>query len=57
MSQSEDYLKEAFAADSQIKRKYQAFAAQAEGNKESERTFRFADGVEIIHAVLYQKML
>ncbi|HOU51386.1 MAG TPA: rubrerythrin family protein [Smithella sp.] len=31
--------------------------AKAEGNKEAERTFHFANEVEKIHAALYQKML
>jgi len=32
-------------------------AAKAEGNKEAERTFHFANEVEKIHAKLYQQML
>src|SRR4030043_227287 len=32
-------------------------AAKAEGNKEAERSFNFANEVEKIHAGLYQKML
>jgi rubrerythrin len=32
-------------------------AAQAEGNKEAERTFNFANEVEKIHAALFQKAL
>lgn len=32
-------------------------AAKAEGNKEAERTFHFANEVEKVHAALYQKML
>lgn len=32
-------------------------AAKAEGNKEAERTFHFANEVEKIHAGLYQQML
>jgi rubrerythrin len=31
--------------------------AKAEGNKEAERTFHFANEVEKIHAALYQQML
>jgi rubrerythrin len=31
--------------------------AKAEGNKEAERTFNFANEVEKIHAMLYQQML
>lgn len=121
MSKSEQYLKEAFAGESQANRKYLAFAvaaekegfpqaaklfraaaeaetvhahnhlrvlkgikstkenlqeavagethefkkmypemiaaAKAEGNKDAERTFRFANEVEKGHADLYQKLL
>lgn len=121
MSKSEEYLKEAFAGESQANRKYLAFAAaadkedypqaarlfraaaeaetvhahnhlrvlkgikstrenlkeavggethefqtmypemitaaKAEGNKDAERSFRFANEVEKIHAHLYQKLL
>jgi rubrerythrin len=121
MSKSEEYLKEAFAGESQANRKYLAFAiaadkegypqaarlfraaaeaetvhahnhlrvlkgvsstkenlkqavngetdefktmypemitaAKAEGNKDAERSFRFANEVEKIHAQLYQKLL
>jgi len=32
-------------------------AAQAEGNKEAERTFKYANEVEKVHASLYQKLL
>jgi rubrerythrin len=32
-------------------------AAKAEGNKEAERSFRFANEVEKVHAVLYEKLL
>lgn len=32
-------------------------AAQAEGNKEAERTFSYANEVEKVHAELYQKLL
>lgn len=32
-------------------------AAQAEGNKEAERTFNFANAVEKVHAALFQKAL
>jgi rubrerythrin len=32
-------------------------AAQAEGNKEAERTFSYANEVEKVHARLYQKLL
>lgn len=32
-------------------------AAQAEGNKEAERTFSYANDVEKVHAELYQKLL
>ena len=31
-------------------------AAQAEGNKEAERSFNYANEVEKIHAALYQKV-
>jgi rubrerythrin len=32
-------------------------AAKAEGNKEAERSFRFANEVEKVHAALYEKLL
>lgn len=32
-------------------------AAKSEGNKDAERSFRYANAVEKIHAALYQKML
>ncbi|MFB0508632.1 MAG: rubredoxin-like domain-containing protein, partial [Thermodesulfobacteriota bacterium] len=32
-------------------------AAKADGNKEAERTFNFANDVEKIHAQLYMKLL
>lgn len=53
-------LQEAVAGEThEFKSMYPAMieAAKAEGNKEAERTFHFANEVEKIHAGLYQKML
>lgn len=52
MSKTEDFLKEAFAGESQANRKYQAFAAKAdkEGNPQAARLFRAASEAEAIHA-------
>ncbi|OGP73293.1 MAG: rubrerythrin [Deltaproteobacteria bacterium RBG_16_49_23] len=52
MSKSEQYLKEAFAGESQANRKYLAFAAKAdqEGYPQVARLFRAAGEAETIHA-------
>jgi rubrerythrin len=53
-------LQEAVAGEThEFKSMYPAMieAAKAEGNKEAERTFHFANEVEKIHAGLYQQML
>jgi len=52
MSKVEDFLKEAFAGESQANRKYLAFAAKAdkEGHPQVARLFRAAAEAETIHA-------
>lgn len=52
MSKTEDFLKEAFAGESQANRKYQAFAAKAdkEGYSQAAKLFRAASEAEAIHA-------
>lgn len=52
MSRTENYLKEAFAGESQANRKYLAFAAQAEkeGFMQAARLFRAAAEAETVHA-------
>ena len=52
MSKSEEYLKEAFAGESQANRKYLAFAAKAdqEGYPQVGRLFRAAAEAETVHA-------
>jgi rubrerythrin len=52
MSRSEDFLKEAFAGESQANRKYLAFAARAdhEGFPQIARLFRAAAEAETVHA-------
>ncbi|HUH66449.1 MAG TPA: rubrerythrin family protein [Syntrophales bacterium] len=52
MSKTEQYLKEAFAGESQANRKYLAFAAKAdqEGYPQVARLFRAAGEAETIHA-------
>ena len=52
MSKSEDFLKEAFAGESQANRKYLAFAKQAErdGHPQAARLFRAAAAAETVHA-------
>jgi rubrerythrin len=52
MSKSEQFLKEAFAGESQANRKYLAFAAKAEqeGHPQIARLFRAAGEAETIHA-------
>ncbi len=53
-------LEEAVAGEThEFKSMYPAMieAARAEGNKEAERSFHFANEVEKVHAALYQKLL
>ena len=52
MSKTEEYLKEAFAGESQANRKYMAFAAKAdqEGYPQVARLFRAAAEAETVHA-------
>jgi len=57
---TQENLQEAIAGEThEFKSMYPAMieAAKAEGNKEAERTFHFANEVEKIHAGLYQQML
>lgn len=59
MSKVEDYLKEAFAGESQANRKYLAFAdkAEKEGYKQVARLFRAAAEAETVHAHNHLKVL
>src|SRR4030042_1770669 len=52
MKKTEDFLKEAFAGESQANRKYLAFAAKAdqEGYPQVARLFRAAAEAETVHA-------
>ena len=52
MSKTQDFLKEAFAGESQANRKYQAFAAKAdkEGYAQAAKLFRAASAAEAVHA-------
>ncbi len=52
MAKSEEFLKEAFAGESQANRKYLAFAAKAdqEGHPQVARLFRAAAEAETVHA-------
>lgn len=52
MSKTEEFLKEAFAGESQANRKYQAFAAKAdkEGYPQAAKLFRAASEAEAVHA-------
>ena len=52
MAKSEEFLKEAFAGESQANRKYLAFAAKAdqEGHPQAARLFRAAAEAETVHA-------
>ena len=57
---TKENLKEAVAGEThEFKSMYPGMieTAKAEGNKEAERTFHFANEVEKIHAGLYQQML
>lgn len=59
MSKSEEFLKEAFAGESQANRKYLAFAAKAdqEGYAQVARLFRAAAEAETVHAHNHLKAL
>jgi rubrerythrin len=59
MSKSENFLKEAFAGESQANRKYLAFAVQAdkEGYPQAARLFRAAAEAETVHAHNHLKAL
>jgi len=52
MSKTEEFLKEAFAGESQANRRYQAFAAKAdkEGYPQAAKLFRAASEAEGVHA-------
>ncbi len=52
MTKTEDFLKEAFASESQANRKYTAFAIQAqkEGFSQAAKLFRAAAEAEAVHA-------
>ena len=59
MSKSEEFLKEAFAGESQANRKYLAFAKKADqdGLKQVARLFRAAAEAETVHAHSHLKAL
>lgn len=59
MSKTEDYLKDAFAGESQANRKYLAFAekAQKDGYPQAARLFRAAAEAETVHAHNHLKAL
>ncbi len=59
MSQTENYLKEAFAGESQANRKYLAFAEKAdrEGYRQVAKLFRAAAAAETIHAHAHLRAL
>jgi len=59
MSNTEKFLKEAFAGESQANRKYSAFAAKAdkEGLAQAARLFRAAAAAEEVHAVNHLRVL
>jgi rubrerythrin len=59
MSKSEEFLKEAFAGESQANRKYLAFAVKAdqEGHPQVARLFRAAAEAETVHAHNHLKAL
>jgi rubrerythrin len=52
MSKTQDFLREAFAGESQANRRYQAFAAKAdkEGYSQAATLFRAASEAEAVHA-------
>jgi len=59
MSQTEKYLKEAFAGESQANRKYLAFAekAEREGYRQVARLFRAVAAAETVHAHAHLRAL
>jgi rubrerythrin len=59
MSQTEKYLKEAFAGESQANRKYLAFAekAEREGFRQVARLFRAVAAAETVHAHAHLRAL
>ena len=59
MAKTEDYLKEAFAGESQANRKYLAFAIKAdqEGFPQAARLFRAAAEAETVHAHAHLRVL
>jgi rubrerythrin len=59
LTKTEDFLKEAFAGESQANRKYTAFAAQAdkEGLTQAARLFRAAAEAEAVHAANHLRAL
>ena len=59
MSKTDEFLKEAFAGESQANRRYQAFAAKAdrEGYAQVAKLFRAASEAEGVHANNHLKAL
>lgn len=59
MGKSEEYLREAFAGESQANRKYLAFAKKAdeEGHPQAARLFRAAAAAETVHAHNHLRVL
>ena len=59
MAKTENYLKEAFAGESQANRKYLAFAVKAdqEGFPQAARLFRAAAEAETVHAHNHLRVL
>jgi rubrerythrin len=59
MSKTEEFLKEAFAGESQANRKYSAFASKAdkEGFAQAARLFRAAAAAEEVHAVNHLRVM
>lgn len=59
MGKSEEYLREAFAGESQANRKYLAFAKKAdeEGHHQAARLFRAAAAAETVHAHSHLRVL
>ncbi|MGD0952506.1 MAG: rubrerythrin family protein [Methanotrichaceae archaeon] len=59
MYKTEDFLKEAFAGESQANRKYTSFAAQAEkeGYPQAAKLFRAAAEAEAVHAANHLRAL
>jgi rubrerythrin len=59
MTKTDDYLREAFAGESQANRKYTSFAVQAEkdGYSQAARLFRAAAEAEAVHAANHLRVL